>query len=79
MPFTAVCLGSIGAGKTRLLTQLTQSVNENTEETEPLPTFGINHFDVKEEEQNEKGSSKSHPHTWQYIIIEQLRLQQNMV
>ena len=53
MPFTAVCLGSIGAGKTRLLTQLTQSVNEDTEETEPLPTVGINHFDVKEEEQKE--------------------------
>ena len=32
MPFTAVCLGSIGAGKTRLLTQLTQSVNKDTEE-----------------------------------------------
>ena len=54
MPFTAVCLGSIGAGKTRLLTQLTQSVNENTEETEPLPTVGINHFDVQGEEYNVK-------------------------
>jgi len=53
MPFTAVCLGSVGAGKTRLLTQLTRSNDENEDEKEPLPTVGINHFDVKEEKQQE--------------------------
>ena len=53
MPFTAVCLGSVGAGKTRLLTQLTRSNDEKEDETEPLPTVGINHFDVKEEKQQE--------------------------
>jgi len=54
MPFTAVCLGSVGAGKTRLLTQLTRSNDDaNEDEKEPLPTVGINHFDVKEEKQQE--------------------------
>ena len=53
MPFTAVCLGSVGAGKTRLLNLLTRSNDDKEEEgeTEPLPTVGINHFDVKEEKQ----------------------------
>jgi len=55
MPFTAVCLGSVGAGKTRLLNLLTRSNDDKEEEgeTEPLPTVGINHFDVKEEKQQE--------------------------
>ena len=53
MPATAICLGAVGAGKTRLLTQLQllQQSSDSTnseDEKEPLPTVGINHFDIKQ-------------------------------
>lgn len=56
MVVTAICLGAVGAGKTRLLTQLTQINDSSDEEKEPLPTVGINHFDVNESVQQEKAN-----------------------
>jgi len=62
MPVTAICLGAVGAGKTRLLTQLTKQntdtiEDDEEEEREPLPTVGINHFDVKESAAQSENSS----------------------
>ena len=44
MPDIAVCLGSSGSGKTTLLRKLQKSSRED--DTEPLPTVGVNHFSV---------------------------------
>lgn len=43
MPVIAVCIGAIGSGKTTLLRKLQDTTDE---ESEPLPTVGINHFNA---------------------------------
>lgn len=45
----ALCLGAIGCGKTTLLRKLQPPRQEDEEEveTEPLPTVGINHFNIE--------------------------------